>query len=293
MTNSSMNREDCAITLRRLDEYIDRAVKGDAAGRIAAHLEGCPRCSAELRVRERVRSGLKRAVTQGSEAPPFLAARIRHQIRSTPKGAFWRPRLAAVAAALVVCVAAGIGYQFGRLRLIANAQDSYIAKVSNLLPAGLRPGLRDHIHCALFRKLPSQAATLEDVSGQMGPRYRGLVSIVRRQVPVHYKLMVGHECKYQGRRFVHLAFANEGKLLSVVVAHRVEGELLSSADLLPALTQSGLPFYSASAQPFEVGAFESGRFFVYVVSELPRGDNLEILVALAPGVTEFLGKVEG
>jgi len=44
-------------------------------------------------------------------------------------------------------------------------------------------------------------------------------------------------------------------------------------------------------QRFEVAAFETGEHLVYVVSDLSRQDNRDMMLALARDLKEVLGKV--
>ena len=164
--------------------------------------------------------------------------------------------------------------------------------VSNQVATIMRVGLRDHIHCAVFRKYPSTPPKVEDLAQDMGPKYAGLMQIVESRLPNGYQVMIAHQCRYHGRRFVHLVLTKGGQILSLVIAAKEEGESFATANRAPALSEAGFPIYRSGVQPFQIAAFESRDHLVYVISDLPQQKNMEMLLALAPGVNEFLGKLE-
>jgi hypothetical protein len=127
----------------------------------------------------------------------------------------------------------------------------------------------------------------------IAPQYRDLVSIVQSRVPPEYRLFAAHECGYHGRKFVHLTFHGDSRVLSVVIARKDGWESFTKADLLPALAQSGIPIYRAGVQSFQIAAFETSGHLVYFISDLPQQKNMDIMLALAPDVQEFLRRLEG
>ncbi len=239
----------------------------------------------------RLKEQLQRAV-KGQEVPPFLEARVRNTIRHHRPGFAWRRMLAPAAVALAAFAGVGIAYQLGHLRLTTASQDSYIASVSSRVATLMRVGLGDHIHCSVFRKFPKQLPKLEDVAQKLSPEFRALVPIVRRHVPERYRMVIAHSCRYQGRRFVHLSLRGDGKLMSLVIARKKDGESFAVENMASAMAQSGVAFYRAGVQRFEVSAFETRDHLVYFVSDLGRQPNTDLMLALAPQVREFLDAKE-
>jgi hypothetical protein len=245
----------------------------------------------------RLREQLQRAV-RSEEVPPYLAARIQAHIKTTPSRGFswmpaWRPQFAAIAAALLVVAGGAIAYQLGHLRLTASSQASYIATVSNKVASIMRVGLGDHIHCAFFRKFPKTPPPAEQFVAKLGPEYAGLIPIVRKEVPAKYRLDLAHKCSWGDRKFVHLVLRNQDQLISLVLARKRPGESFETEGLLPALAQAGIPIYQASSgQNFQIATFESRDHLVYLISDLPKKQNLQHLLAMAPGLKEYLKKLE-
>jgi len=238
---------------------------------------------------------LRRAVRSDSnDPPPFLEAKIRASLQqeksSRPTAWFRFPtywKLAA--AACTIILVAGIAYQ---LRTKAEDQESYIASVSNRVATLMRVGLGDHIHCTVFRKPVATPPPVEKFVQDLGPQYAGLIPVVRESVPAKYRMTLAHQCSYRKRKFVHLSLAGDGKLISLVIARKQDGESFKTEGFLPSLVRSGIPVYQAGVDKFSMNAFESRDYLVYVVSDLPGTRNQEMMVALAEPVRHFLNQLE-
>ncbi len=233
-----------------------------------------------------------RAAVNSISTPPFLEAKIRARIRSGATVRGWIPRLAPVAAGLAIAAGLTIAYQLGHLRLTVQSQESYIASVSTQVATLMRVGLGDHIHCSVFRKYPKKPPTTEEFIENMNPQYVGLIPIVRSQIPETYRMTLAHECRYHGRRFVHLSLMNDANMMSLVITRKAEGESFQTEDMLPVLVQSGIPMYQTGVQRFQMTAFETTSYLVYFISDLPKGQNTELMLALGPQLKDFLAKLE-
>ena len=229
-----------------------------------------------------------RAAVKSVAAPPFLDARIRNSLRTEEPGRRWLPRLIPAAGALAVFAGFAVAYELGHLRLTVSSQESYIGSVSTHIATLMRVGLGDHIHCAVFRKYPKNAPTTEQFIEKMNPQYAGLIPIVRSQVPESYRMMLAHQCSYHRRKFVHLSLMNDSNMLSLVITRKGDGESFSTEDMLPALVQAGIPMYQSSVQRFQMTAFETRDYLVYFISDLPKQQNTQLMLALGPKVKDFL-----
>jgi hypothetical protein len=220
--------------------------------------------------------------------PPFLESRIRRNLRTVNAGRGWLPRLVPAGAAVAVLAAFGIAYQLGHLRLTVRSQESYIGSVSTHIATLMRVGLGDHIHCTVFRKYPKNAPSTEQFIEKMNPEYAGLIPIVRSQVPDTYRMMLAHQCSYHRRKFVHLSLMSDSNMLSLVITRKGDGESFRTEDMLPALVHSGIPMYQSSVQRFQMTAFETRDYLVYFISDLPKQQNTQLMLALGPQVKDFL-----
>ena len=234
-----------------------------------------------------LREQLKRAVRSES-TPPYLEGRIRNAIRAEERRPSWVRQLIPLTAAVMVCLGGAIAYQLGHLRFTANSQESYIVSVSNRVATLMRVGLGDHLHCSVFRKFPKNPPTAQELAVSLGSEYSGLIPIVRKHVPEDYRMVIAHECRYHGRKFVHLSLRSDAGLMSLVIARKKDGESFLTEGMMPALTQSSIPFYRAGVQRFEITSFESRDHLVYFVSDLTKQQNMNLMTAMAPQVKEFL-----
>jgi hypothetical protein len=104
--------------------------------------------------------------------------------------------------------------------------------------------------------------------------------------------MISHTCDYHGRKFVHLALKSNSKVLSLVIARKQDGESFAIENVAPALMQSGTAFYQGGVQRFAIASFESRDHLVYFISDLERRQNMNLMLAIAPQVKEFLAAKE-
>jgi hypothetical protein len=287
----------CEKVRRYMDSYLSNELLVETNHDVLRHLEQCPACAEELRTRGRIKAQLQEAVRRETASPELLA-RVRREVRAqTTPGPFLSPwmRYAAMAACLLIAVTAawlgmrreGLSPDWPRAR-----QDSFISRISAPLAEVFRGGLGDHVHCAVFRRFPTNPPRLEDMAKSLGPEYSGLLQVAREAVPDNYRVVLGHKCGYNGRKFVHLSLSNSSRLISLVLARKNPGESFSTQGLTTALKQSGIPIYRVHAQQFEIATFETRDYLVYVVSDLDRDHNLHVAANLAPGVRDVLARLE-
>ncbi len=287
----------CERTRRYLDSYINNELLGETHKEVLRHLETCSTCSAEFEARSRLKVRLKSAV-ESQSVPAELQSRIREEIQqygsTRVSSAVW-PRWAAVAAAvLLVSVGTWVDrgrWSTGNIYSDGPVQDAFIQKISQTVSMVLRVGLRDHVHCAVLSGIPKHPRTLEEVTKDMGPTYRGLVPLVKASIPADYRIVMGHQCDYGGRIFVHLTMKSGTNLMSLVITRKERGESMET--LAPTLRSSGVPVYQAAAQSYEIAGFETEQYLAFVVSDLNANNNLQVASNLVPSVHSFLAKLQG
>ena len=285
----------CARIRRYMDSYINNELLVETNHEVLRHLESCPSCASEVETRSRIKNRLKAAV-QNQGVPVDLQSRVREALRSEGQEAGFRWTRWAAAAAIVV-IATGTWLAVPRWTRPAlpdladrRGQDVFIQKVSESLSAVLKVGLGDHIHCSVFRKYPKNPPSVEEMAEKLGPAYQDLGPLVRARVPEEYRIILAHQCGYQGRRFVHLTLSNGSNLLSLVITRKQAGETLHG--LATSRQPSGVPIYQATARNYVVAGFETDQFLAYLVSDLGAKQNLEIATGLAPSVQHFLAAVK-
>jgi anti-sigma factor (TIGR02949 family) len=287
MTQTRFDEQACRKVLAKLDSYIDNELLTESSLELMEHFRRCTACTRESQERRNVRERLKTAVHE-VKVPQGLEDRVRDRVRQTREPRPKNFHLMAIAATLAVCLGSWVAYQFGASRLTAISQESYMAAISGEVAGIIRVGLGDHLHCAVLKQRGRRAEAAVD---RLPMEFKGVIHIVHQHLPADLPLVLAHECRYNGRKFIHLTFQNGRTLLSLVIARKQEGESLDGANLLPALSQSGIPMYAAGAKGFQVAALESRGFLVYTVSDLSQTENLGVLAALAPSLRNFLNQM--
>lgn len=291
MNGMQPGRSQCGEICQHLDSYISSELPPETGQEVLQHLAICSACTAELERRKRFRAQLKAAVGR-QYVPRDLQARIRERIESRGSRfgwtAGWNRFAVAMAATVAICL--GLWVYSSRIRMPALSdrpgQAAYIQKVSAALAPILRVGLRDHIHCSIFRKYPQNPPTVTQMANELGPSYAELLQAVKAAVPGEYRIIMAHRCGYAGRKYIHFTLQNGQDLISLVISRKNAGESLH--DLAPTLRSAGIPVYQAKAEQYEVAGFDAGPYLAFVVSNLRDKTNLDIAARLAPSVRSLL-----
>ena len=87
-----------------------------------------------------------------------------------------------------------------------------------------------------------------------------------------YQLKWGLEhCYLSNQRYMHLVYQGAGREISIFI-RRKDAELPGA----PTEIVNGCPLHAAAVKQFEVAGFQSQKYTVLVVSDLPRPDSLRI-----------------
>ena len=202
-------------------------------------------------------------------------------------------RLAWAGTAAAVALVGVLGvYQQGRFRLSEESQESYISKVTSWVSPLMSVGLGNHIHCSVFGKNPTKPAKIDELMAEIGPRYEGLIPVVRKHVPERFQMTTAHRCDYRNREFAHISLTDGSNLLSVLITRKKPGESFDASGLLPALVHSGIPIYESSAQRFAVTSIDTRDYLVYLVSDVPSKENTELMLAMDTEIHDFFKRLE-
>jgi anti-sigma factor RsiW len=278
-----------------MDSYISNELLVETNHEVLRHLESCPECAGEVEARSRMKSRLKAAALH-QVVPADLEARVRESLRTETVrgGSSWTKWVGAAAAVVVLTVGGWMAvprWTQPAMPDIADrkGQDAFIQRVSDSLSEVLKVGLRDHIHCSVFRRYPKNPPSAGEMAQKLGPAYQELAPLVKSRVPEEYRIILAHQCGYQGRRFVHLTLSNGSNLISLVITRKQEGESLQG--VAASSNSSGVSIYQGTARNYQVAGFETDEFLAYVVSDLGRKQNMQIATALMPSVHQFLSAV--
>ncbi|MBS1857892.1 MAG: zf-HC2 domain-containing protein [Acidobacteria bacterium] len=285
----------CGHTREHLDAYLDHELPAETGSEILRHLETCPACAADAEARGTLKSRV-RAAARAIVPPPELAVRVRLRLCEEPARRWWQPAWGAaprwaMAAAFALILGAGVWYT-GRPQPLPAlddrpAQGAFIRRISAGLAGVLRPGLADHVHCAVFRRYPANGPSAAEMLAELGS-YRDLLGAVSAAIPKSWHVVMAHRCSYQGRKYAHVILRDGDRLISLVVTRREQGESFSG--MTPARTIGGAAIYAAEAGGFRLGGFESGSYLAFVVSDLEPARNLEAASLLIRDVSRVLAQ---
>lgn len=246
------------------------------------HLDACADCRAEQALRDRLRSGLRRAAREPVNAAALERA-IRAEVTAPPFLTRWQW---AAAAAVFLAIGAYWAVPWTANRM---SETAYFRALPQSVSPIMRVGLSDHVHCAAFRKWPATPAPLADVTANLPAEYRPVATAVQARAQQGCQVLLAHQCNAQGRGFIHLAIRTEtGKLVSLVMTPKRAGETFQASAVRQILTAGRLPIFAEDVPGYQIAGFETPDFLVYIVSDLPAEENRQLAFRLAEPVEAAL-----
>jgi hypothetical protein len=294
----NFNERSCDKYRRSFDAYLDNELLVETNQDVLQHLNSCTECARILEGRARTKQLVRDAVTK-EEAPPELVTALRSRLRSERPSffAFNAVRWTMAAAAVLLLAIVGVGsLQWVRTGQLGD-NDGVFPTLTVRVRELLRVGLNDHVHCAVLLQRWKQFVSFDEMKASTGPRSLGpefidLVPAVEAKLGPEYKLIQGHRCVTNDRRYVHLILTGKnGAIVSLVITEKNK-ESFSQSDAVAVVRSSGIPIYRDRQGILEVAGFESDKYFAYVVSNLDRTQNLNVASVMAPIVYNHLHKLE-
>ena len=306
------------------DSYLNSELIVETNHQIISHLEHCAECRRELVARRELRAKLRHAFTSApenqmrAEFGDHLIKQLRdhalgRRIDSVraPNGSLWfgRPRrtsLLALAACLVLVTGIGL-VLLQRLSQPPHSSSQGItpketAESSPQFSPGVQVNLdqtelaksavADHRDCAIHFRLAEKPIDL-DLAGRKFDRvYINLTKAVLSQgnTPLDVEMVEAHSCVFEAHRFAHIVLKYHGRLVSFLVTD--SGRAAEPTDTMPAtLTQPHVVAYS-QFDGYQVSFFQTQHHAVFVVSDMPEGENLALARMLAPPVYAHIMRIE-
>jgi hypothetical protein len=161
-----------------------------------------------------------------------------------------------VAALVLLAICAGIAYfafpYFSSETVYTSAADDHFEEVVQRAPL------------EGWRTTPFEIEGL--VKAELGDQ-----QIISGLAPAEYRIVRARVCDLAGGRYVHLVYQNEKREISIYVKHK--GSELPGAVLE---TVNRCPVHAESTGRLEVAGFQSEKFTVLIVSDLPRAESLRL-----------------
>jgi anti-sigma factor RsiW len=254
------------------------------------HLGLCQDCAIESERRIELRRLLKAALELEDDDERDNEAFSRNRIQ-TALDRERRPRITAkmhwavLAASLILALALGLVYwRFGTTWKPTNssAVNTPPSPPPVLIAALDRDAVENHQVCAL--SYPANwTFDRQRVARDLTPRFAPLIDAVGRN-HASYELIEGHVCSYQERKYAHLIFRGNGHTVSVFVER-------DDPDGSP---KSSRPreIDQAAYKAYQVASVDTGLHHIFVVSDLPRVENLALANQLLPSTLGFVHKLE-
>jgi anti-sigma factor RsiW len=224
------------------------------------HLTHCAVCAREAEQVRLYDDLLREAFVEQPLDTRELRARVRHQISTSgsKRSILFRPPryLMTIAALVLLAICAGITYfalpYFSSESVYTSAADDHFEEVVQRAPL------------EGWRTTPFEIEGL--VKAELGDQH-----ITSRLAPAEYTLVRARVCDLAGGRYVHLVYGSEKREISIYVKHK--GSELPGAVLE---TVNRCPVHAESTGRLEVAGFQSEKFTVLIVSDLPRTENLRL-----------------
>ena len=290
---NSASGGDCSLIHELIDRYLDADLDADELASFSSHMKNCPQLAESIARRNDFRRRLRAAVKNTAPSPE-LDVKVMAQLRKergrrlpggTPLVRF-APAMA-VAALVLLGLGLALDWRAGGLRFTPAAQQSYITSLEQRVSPAMQIGLRQHIHCAVFRKKPPVSPSPDAMARELGPRYAELIPALERHLPAGFHVVEAHQCTNRGRKYIHLIATDNAGLMSLLVTERLHGEALENG-LQPVTSKAGEPLYSAFAQRFSVAGFETRDHLIYLVSDLNSARNLSLFDEMVPEVARTI-----
>lgn len=251
------------------------------------HMENCRNCRSDYAARRALRKKIRSAVV---ESPEFvmsnafernLAAKLRESAvaKSGWRGFFAMPRILVptLAALLIAVVASFVTYQYpftgttSEFATIGTGLTGYLTEVSF-------KAIGNHKDCALKKMEKWESGNLPVSEDGMAMADK-VIGPLRASFLDDVEILHSHDCIYEGRRFSHVIVRRGGRTLSVFFDRSSESRHLAAEegvkDSIICNKENGM----------QVASFRVNGYGVFVVSDMPESENLEIARSLSDSMS--------
>jgi len=292
------------------DSYLSDELLIETNHEFLAHLESCSACRRELAARRELRARVRRAFVAAPELQMTSAfgSRLRVDLRKSVTSNTRTPlafnRMKSFALAMSLIVVAAVGFYVVRQRQNSRAAaPSQTAQTStpdnrqthttaNIINADLeRAAIGDHRFCALDFQLAENPTDLDEAGRKFDRAYINLAQAVmsEQMAASGVKLVEAHSCVYKGQRFAHIVLKRQGRIISVLVAENADSKAVTKQAVDLAAHESAA---CSSFEGYQVSCFATRKHAIFVVSDLPAADNLNVARSLIASVSAHLVRAE-
>jgi anti-sigma factor RsiW len=235
------------------DTYLSDELLVETNHDVQRHLESCSDCRLVLAERRELRAQVRAAVRRHAVMSPALAASIRKDLAGKARREKrWFPIPALAFAALTLSAALGLALYLNADR--GDQDKTLTASVAaDFWSSIIAEAAANHRDCGI-----SHAA----VTAKTDAVEEDYLT-VKANFSAAAEFLEEHECYHKGRKFHHVVMRDRGRIISILRAE-------SGA------TDSSKTISSAPAAGYQVSGFTSSQRVVFVVSDLPEQENMQI-----------------
>lgn len=287
------------------DSYLSNELLVETNHEVLQHLENCANCRRELGARRELRETLRSAVKNSphSRINPAFAYKLKTDLRQNTfkKNRAWnffgsKAVFASLFAVMILAVAFGLIWR-KPVTTTANLNPNDTNKTNINVPkevlnvqqatyaARKKDAIDDHKYCALKFSLKEYPISLEEAAKKFGKVNIDFDKAVFKPLQEIFgdkaKFLEAHSCIINGRQFAHVVIKYQGKVVSVLLTKREDNDTHES-DAISCNSADGL----------QVACFESGKYNIFVVSDLSETDNLLVARTIVPSVKKHIEQHE-
>jgi len=149
----------------------------------------------------------------------------------------------------------------------------------------------DHQDCAVHFRLSEKPIALDEAGRKYDPAYINLSkAVLSGSLPNGVEFVEANSCVYGTRRFAHLVFRYQGRLVSLLVTSN--GDPPRTSQQIPTTVEQDAVIACSQFDGYRVSCFQTAQHAIFVVSDLSEGENLMLARALAPSVITHITRTE-
>lgn len=286
------------------DSYLSNELLVETNHEVLQHLENCANCRRELGARRELREILRLAVknSPNSQINPSFAFKLKNSLRENAFGKekTWsfigaKAVFASLFVVLILAVAFGIIWRkpsppTANLNLnesnntnINVPKESLNVRQADFVEAR-KDAVDDHKDCALTHNLKEKPISLDEAAKLYDAANKDfdktVIEALREVFGNKVKFIKAHNCLINGRRFAHVIVEFQNKIVSVLMTKRENGEETNDSDAISCQTADGL----------QIACFESGKYSIFVVSDLSETENLLMARTISPSLKKHISE---
>lgn len=300
---------DCREFKTMIDSFISDELLVETNHDVLAHLETCAGCSRELSERRALLFRIRHTVRNAEEfkIDPAFAARMTGELRTIALHpnlwdrfvgsvrAFDFRMVSAAFACIMLLALGGLVWMYRPDSAGSNAgidvtsNSNSLSDLANAIRISWNEmashAVGDHENCAIEYHLKERPISLDEAARTYGAYNKDIDKTITTALngtgnaPNDMQFVEAHSCVFEGRRFAHIVYKQNGRIVSFLV------------------TDTDLPATNDEIQTAEFdgtmnsAGFSIGHHAVFVVSDLAAAENVSLARFAAPALRTHFERI--